>query len=89
MMRREAGQAAVEVVAAVPLLLAVGLLAWQAVALLDASMDATAAARRDALTARGRPGATVTVTREVGVPGFLPGVGPGRVRASVAVRSAR
>lgn len=65
------GQAALELVACVPLVLAAGLLAWQLVAVLWAGVRAEEAARRAALVAAGGRGGVVTVQRVVPVPGPL------------------
>ena len=68
---RARGQAAVEVLAAVPVLLVAGLLAWQLAAAAWASVAAEEALRRAALRAGGPPGAMVTLSVAVPVPGPL------------------
>lgn len=77
------GQAALEVVAAVPVVLAAGLVAWQIVAVMWAAVRAEEAARRAALTAPGAPAGLVSVVRTVPVPGPLAGDLAVTVRARV------
>jgi hypothetical protein len=84
--RRQRGQAALEILAGLPLLLAAGLLAWQLVAVLGAAQEATERARSAALRGTGR-GPTLGFEREVRVPSFLPGTAGLRVRARSAVRA--
>lgn len=80
------GQAALELLAALPLLVAVGLLAWQLVAVLGAAQEATGRARTGVLRASG-DGSTLTIERAVRVPSFLPGTGALTVTARSAVRA--
>jgi len=80
------GQAALELLAALPLLVAVGLLAWQLVAALGAAQEATERARAGALRASG-DGRTLTIERAVRVPSFLPGARGLTVTARSAVRA--
>lgn len=70
-MTRRRGQAAVELVAAVPVLLAAALLAWQLAAAGWAAVRAEEDLRRAGLHATGPAGALVTVTARVPVPGPL------------------
>lgn len=79
------GQAALELLGALPLLLAVALVAWQLVAVLGAAQHATERARVEALRSAGS-GGVVTVRAEVKVPSFLPGTGGLTVTARSAVR---
>lgn len=81
------GQAAVELIAAVPLLIVVALLAWQLVAVLGAGQEAQRRVRADAIRAAGPPGATATTSATVTVPAVLPGMGGLRVTARAAVRT--
>jgi hypothetical protein len=81
------GQAAIELLAGLPLLLAAALIVWQLAAMLAAAHRATASARAAALAARGAPAQVVVVERSVAVPAVLPGVGPLRIRARTAVRA--
>lgn len=75
---RPRGQAAVELLAAVPVVLAAALLAWQVAAACRAVTDAEEGVRRAALHATGPAGGVVTVTAHVPVPG------PFGIRASAA-----
>jgi hypothetical protein len=81
------GQAAVELLAAIPLLVLVGLLAWQLVGVLAAGMRAQERVREEALRALGASGRTITVAATARVPSILPGVEGMRVRARAAVRA--
>lgn len=80
------GQVALELLAALPLLLAVALVAWQLVAVLGAALDATERARVGALRSAGS-GGVVAVHEVVKVPSFLPGTGGLKVAARSAVRT--
>lgn len=82
--RRCGGQAALELLATVPVLLLAALLAWQFAAAGWASVRAEEALRARALAARGESGAVVTLEERVRVPGPL-GAGV-QARASGAVR---
>jgi hypothetical protein len=84
---RQTGQAALEVLAAVPLLLAAALLSWQVVALLQAAGVAQERARAAAIGASGAPGAIVEVRRTAPVPRLLPWVGGLTVSARAAIRA--
>jgi hypothetical protein len=75
-----------ELLGALPLLLAVALVAWQLVAVLGAAQSATERARIEAIAASGNDG-TVTIERTVTVPSFLPGTRGLRVTARSAVRA--
>ena len=72
--------------AALPLLLLVGLVAWQLVAVLGTAQEATERARVEALGASGS-GGSVTIEKTVRVPSFFPGTGGLRVTARSAVRA--
>ncbi|MFN8122291.1 MAG: hypothetical protein U0237_07665 [Thermoleophilia bacterium] len=82
MSRRPRGQATLELLAAVPVVLAAALLAWQVAAACRAVIDAEEGVRRAGLHATGPSGAVVTVGAEAPVPGPF-GV---RAAASGAVR---
>lgn len=84
--RRAAGQAAVELVALVPVLLAVGLLAWQLVAVIGAGLRAEEQARQRGLRAAGGGGvATIAVSEPV--PSLVPGARGLRIGARASVRT--
>ena len=85
--RRARGQAALEVLAALPLVLAAALLGWQLVAVLRAGEAAQEAARARALGASGPRGTTLRVGARVPVPALLPGLGGLSVPARAAVRA--
>ncbi len=86
--RRRAGrgQAAVEVLALLPLLVVVALIGWQLAAVVSAALRADERVRREALGASGA-GRVVVVEEAVRVPAFLPGVRGLRVPARVGVRT--
>lgn len=86
--RGQRGQVALELLGALPLLLAVALVAWQLVAVLGAAQDATERARVEALRSAGS-GGVVTIREEVKVPSFLPGTSDLKVTARSAVRHGR
>ena len=86
-MRGRRGQAAVELLAAVPAVVLAALLAWQLVAVLVAGMRAQERVRAEGLRATGPPGATLTVRAEARVPRVLPGLPAMRVRAEAGVRA--
>jgi hypothetical protein len=79
------GQAGVELLALVPVLVAAVLLAWQLIALLAAAGRAQDRARADALAATGPAGRALTVRAQVTLPGLLPGLGPRLVVPARAV----
>lgn len=79
------GQAALELLAALPLVLLAGLLAWQLVAVLGAGMSAQAEARSAAMHRAGGGPGLVVLTETVAVPAVLPGVRGLRVSATAAV----
>ncbi len=81
------GQAALELLAAVPLVLIAALLAWQLVAVLAAGMRAQEDARAAALARTGDPAGVAVVTRRRPVPAVLPGAGGLRIHARAAVRT--
>jgi hypothetical protein len=85
--RRASGQAAIELLALVPLVLAAAVLAWQLVAVMRAGAAAQEAARGRALEAAGAPGATLSARASSPVPAFLPGLGGLSVGARAAVRA--
>ncbi|MGD9572004.1 MAG: hypothetical protein AB7V62_08980 [Thermoleophilia bacterium] len=81
---RSAGQASLELLALVPLLLLAALVAWQLAAVLGAGMRAQQEARAEALAATGAGVETLTATRTV--PVVVPGVRGLRITARAAVR---
>jgi hypothetical protein len=81
------GQASVELIALVPLVLLAGLLAWQLIAVLAAGLEAQERVRAEALRAGSGPAAVRTVTATVPVPRVLPGVRGLRLTARAAVRT--
>ena len=86
MRRRAAGQAAIELLAAVPIVLAAGVVAWLLVGVLWAGIRAEEEVRRQALEAP--PGAGwVTVTARAPVPALAPSLAGLEVRARGAVRA--
>lgn len=80
------GQAAVEVLALLPLLVVVALVGWQLAAVVTAALRADEQVRRDALGASAS-GRVVVVDAAVRVPAFLPGVRDLRVPARIGVRT--
>ena len=84
---RSRGQAAVELLAAIPVVVIAGLLAWQLVAVLAGGLRAQEQVRAEGLRATGVRGQTVVVTASARVPQLLPGLGGLRVRARAAVRA--
>lgn len=80
------GQAGIELLAMVPLLVLAGLLAWQLMAVLVAGLHAQDEVRARALRAGpGGPGVTV-VAATVAVPPLLPGVHGLSIRAAAGIR---
>jgi hypothetical protein len=77
----------VELLASIPLLVLVGLLAWQLVGVLAAGMRAQERVRAEALRAMSTSGRTVMVSAAARVPSILPGVEGLRVRARAVVRT--
>ena len=69
---RQVGQASVEAIAAVPLIVVAVLLAWQLAALVRGAIVAQERLRVDAAAATGR--SEVTVTSTVTVPALVPGL---------------
>lgn len=83
--RRARGQASLEVLAAVPLLIVAVLVGWQLVALVRGAMLAQEDARARALHASGRGQVSVQATRRVR--SVLPGVGELRVRVTAVTQA--
>jgi len=81
------GQATVELLALLPVLVAAALLAWQLVAIVRAAEEAQERARAAALVARGPSGSVVTARARVSVPAILPGAGGLAAAAAAAARS--
>lgn len=79
------GQASVELIALVPLLVAVVVLVWQLAVLVRGAQLAQERARAAALSLHGD--GIVTVSTSVHVPTLLPGVGTLRVPARAVVRA--
>lgn len=87
MRRRQGGQAAIELLAMVPVLIVVGLLAWQLMSVIGAGLRVQAEVRvMAARTVAGAVGDTVVVSTRVPVPVVLPGMGGLEVPARVGVR---
>ncbi len=87
MSRGARGQASIELLAMVPLILLAGLLAWQLAAVLAAGFEAQEQVRDRALRAGPGAGGTRTVTATVAVPRVLPGVDGLRLTARAVVRT--
>ena len=85
--RGPGGQAAVEVLALLPVLVVVALAGWQLTAVVTAALRADEHVRRDALGASGGGGRVVVVDAAADVPAFLPGLRGVRVPARVGVRT--
>jgi hypothetical protein len=87
--RRPGGQAALELLALVPLLLVAALLAWQLAAVVGAGMRAQERVRAEAIRAGGHPGGMgmSTVTASEAVPVLLPGGRALSIRARATVRT--
>ncbi len=81
--RRMQGQASIEALAAVPLLVVAVLIGWQLTMLVRGALIAQDEVRRKALADTGTPGRIVRVERRVR--SVLPGVGVLRIRASARV----
>jgi hypothetical protein len=81
------GQAAVELLVAIPALVMVALLAWQLVAVVAAGFRAERRLRAEGLAAVGASGRTVLVSVAEGVPAVLPGAEGLRLVARAAVRA--
>lgn len=85
--RGQDGQAAIELLAMVPVLIVVGLLAWQLMSVIGAGLRVQAELRVMAVRAvAGAVGDTVVVSTRVPVPVVLPGLGGMAVPARVGVR---
>jgi hypothetical protein len=80
------GQAAVEVLALLPLLVVVALLGWQLAAVVTAALQADERVRAEALGARAA-GRVVVVDAAAPAPAFLPGARGLRVPARLGVRT--
>ena len=85
-MRRQRGQASLELLAMVPLVLLAALLGWQLVAVLAAGLHAQEDARTRAMRATGE-GEVRTVSATVPVPRVLPGARGLRIVARAGVRT--
>jgi len=81
------GQASIELLAMVPLLILAGLLAWQLMAVLVAGLHAQDDVRARALRAGPSPAGVTVVAATVAVPPLLPGVRGLRIRASAGIRT--
>lgn len=88
-MRRGAGgcrgQASIEALALIPLLVLTVLLVWQLVVLVVGSLVAFERVRSEAVAARGS--STVVVREMMAVPSLLPGVGSLRMPVRAVVRA--
>lgn len=86
--RTSRGQAAIEVLALVPAILVIGLVAWQLVAVIATGLRAQAAVRVEAVRAVGQvAGERVTVSVQVPVPSVLPGLDGLHVPVRVGIRT--
>lgn len=84
---RQGGQAAVELLGMVPVLIVIGLLAWQLMSVIGAGLRVQAEVRVLAVrTVAGVVGETVVVSTRVPVPVVLPGLDGMDVPARVGVR---
>lgn len=87
MRRCQGGQAAIELLAMVPVLIVAGLLAWQLMSVIGAGLRVQAELRvMAATTVAGAVSDTVVVSTRVPVPVVLPGMGGLEVPARVGVR---
>ena len=85
--RRQGGQAAIELLAMVPVLIVIGLLAWQLMSVIGAGLRVQAEVRVMAVQAvAGAVGETVVVSTRLPVPVVIPGLGGMEVPARVGVR---
>jgi hypothetical protein len=85
--RCQGGQAAIELLAMVPVLIVAGLLAWQLMSVIGAGLRVQAELRvMAATTVAGAVSDTVVVSTRVPVPVVLPGMGGLEVPARVGVR---
>lgn len=82
---RQSGQAGVELIALIPVLVVVALLVLQLAALVDGALIAQDRVRAAAVEATGA--GLVTVTTGVTVPSLVPGVGGLHIPARAAVRA--
>jgi hypothetical protein len=81
------GQAAVELLVAIPALVMIGLVAWQLVAVVAAGFRAEQRLRAEGLGAVGASGRTVPVSAAERVPAILPGAEGLRLVVRAAVRA--
>lgn len=84
---RAAGQAALELIALVPLVVLAALTAWQLAAVVAAGMRAQEQARARAIAAGPAPAGVTTVAVTVPVPPILPGAGRPSIAARAVVRT--
>lgn len=85
--RRQGGQAALELLAMVPVLIVVGLLGWQLMSVIGAGLRVQAEVRVMAVRAvADAVGETVVVSTRVPVPVVLPGLTGMAVPARIGVR---
>jgi hypothetical protein len=68
---RQRGQAAIELVACIPIVIAAALMGWQLAAVAWAGILAEEEIRRAGIAATGTPGSLVVVDGQVAVPGVL------------------
>ena len=85
--RGERGQASIELLAMVPLVILAALLAWQLTAVLAAGLEAQERVRSRALRAEGGAATVRVVSVSVAVPRVLPGAGGLRLTARAGVRA--
>jgi hypothetical protein len=81
------GQASIELLAMVPLIILAGLLAWQLMAVLTSGLQAQDEVRAKALRAGPASAGTTIVTSTVPVPSLLPGVHGLSIRAAAGIRT--
>ena len=68
---RHRGQAAIELIACIPIVIAAALMGWQLAAVAWAGIRAEEEVRRAGIAATGRPGSLVVVHGAAPVPGLL------------------
>ncbi len=87
--RRQGGQAAIEVLAMVPMVVLMGLLAWQLMGVIGAGLRVQAELRATAVgtVAGATGGSVVVVAMRAPVPAVLPGLGGLHVPGRVGVRT--
>lgn len=87
MRSRARGQASIELIAFIPVLVLAGLLGWQLMAVIATGLRVQEEVRVQALTAAVAGGRTMILSATVPVPVVLPGVTGLRMSARAAVRT--